>query len=164
MDDDLAAGAVGDRHLNLFYTYQTRHLEDNVTRALVITLQNLTPVHLRLFLQDVILTKSSRRLHLLAEGDFDFSLQVVQSDEDRLSAETGVIVGINGGEGRRGEGGGGGGGGGRERGGRGEGRGGGEGGRGGERGGGGGGGGGEEGGGIVEGGRKACSLENNFLL
>ena len=95
MDDDLAAGAVGDRHLNLFYTYQTRHLEDNVTRALVITLQNLTPVHLRLFLQDVILTKSSRRLHLLAEGDFEFSLQVVQSDEDRLSAETGVIVGIN---------------------------------------------------------------------
>jgi hypothetical protein len=100
VNDDFAEGVVGDRHLNLFYTYQTRRLEDNVTRAFVITLRNLSPTHLRLFLQDVVLAKRSqgvptRRLHLIAEGDFDFSLQVSPSEEDRLNAETGIIVGIN---------------------------------------------------------------------
>lgn len=99
MDDDLSTESVGDRHLNLFYTYQTRHLEDNVTRALVVALKNLAPVNLRLLLQDVVLAKqnssaSVRRLDLFAEGDFQFGLQVGQSDSDPLDAKTGVIAGI----------------------------------------------------------------------
>ena len=98
--DDLELSAVGDRHLNLFCTYDTHHIENNVTRALMITLRNLAPAHLRLFLRDVVLAKQklrAQRIDLLADGHFEFDLQVGQSpsDEDRLSAETGVIVGIN---------------------------------------------------------------------
>lgn len=89
-----------DRHMNMFYTYNTFHLEDNVTRALLLTLKNLAPIHLRLFLRDVILSKSPQaairdRIHLWAEPDFDFDLQITPPDDERLSFSTGVIVGVN---------------------------------------------------------------------
>ena len=100
--DELALQDVGDRHLNLFYTYRTAHLEDNVTRALILTLRQLAPVHLRLFLRDVLLAKPAQkalrdRMQLLAEPDFRFELQVTAPDEDRdrLDAKSGVIVGVN---------------------------------------------------------------------
>ena len=98
---DFRRQGTGDRHLNLFYTYQTRHLEDNVTRSLVLTLRNLAPVHLRLFMRDVILRKAQAalrdRLRLLVEGTFEFDLQVTPPDEqgDRLDTTNGVIVGVN---------------------------------------------------------------------
>ena len=100
--EELMDQGGGDRHLNLFYTYDTPHLENNVTRALVITLRNLAPVHLRLFLRDVVLRRPAQaalreRLQVVAEGGFDFGLQVAPPDEDRdrLGPENGVIVGVN---------------------------------------------------------------------
>ncbi len=99
--DEIKRQGTGDRHLNLFYTYQTRHLEDNVTRALVLTLRNLAPVHLRLFMRDVVLKRAQvalrERVRLLIEGDFDFNLQVTPPDDERdgLDATNGVIVGVN---------------------------------------------------------------------
>ncbi len=99
--DEFRQQGTGDRHLNLFYTYQTRHLEDNVTRALVLTLRNLAPVHLRLFMRDVILRNAQaplrERVRLLVEGTFEFDLQVTPPDDqgDRLDATNGVIVGVN---------------------------------------------------------------------
>lgn len=91
-----------DRHLNLFFTYNTAHLEDNVTRALMLTLSRLSPVHLRLFIQEVILSKSHnknrKRLDLLAAPNFTFDLQVTppdRSEGERLNSRTGLIVGIN---------------------------------------------------------------------
>jgi hypothetical protein len=97
--DDVAREDIGDRHLNLFYTYRTNHLEDNITRALILTLRNLAPVHLRLFLRDIILSKSKQvivreRMQLLTDDDFRFELQV-SPPEERLDAKTGVIVGVN---------------------------------------------------------------------
>src|SRR5262245_38542161 len=98
---DSTLASAGDRHLNIFYTYQTHHLENNVTRALIIALRNLAPVHLRLFLRDVILRKKPnafrQRIQLLTASGFEFDLQVGgPSDEnDKLDARTGVIVGIN---------------------------------------------------------------------
>jgi len=91
-----------DRHVNLFWTYRTRHLEDNVTRAFVITLRQLAPVHLRLFLQDVVLANPAQkqirdRLRLLTDPNLEFDLQVTPPDEagDRLDVTTGLIVGVN---------------------------------------------------------------------
>jgi hypothetical protein len=89
-----------NKHLNLFYTYRTNHIEDNVTRAFLITLSRLTPVHLRLFIRDLVLKNKAelnRRLQFFAEPDFTFEPQVsVPPDEDRrLDANNGVIVGIN---------------------------------------------------------------------
>lgn len=89
-----------NKHLNLFYSYRTNHIEDNVTRALLITLSRLTPVHLRLFIRDLVLKKKtdlSHRLQFFAEPDFTFDPQVsLPPDEDRrLDANNGVIVGIN---------------------------------------------------------------------
>lgn len=100
--DELRWQRIGNRHLNLFYTYRTRHLEDNVTRALVLTLRNLAPVHLRLFLRDVVLRKPAQaalreRVQLLVEDNFDFDLQVTPPDDNSnlLDAKSGVIVGVN---------------------------------------------------------------------
>lgn len=89
-----------NKHLNLFYTYRTNHIEDNVTRAFLITLSRLTPVHLRLFIGDLVLKNKAElnhRLQFFAEPDFTFELQVSGPlDEDRrLDANNGVIVGIN---------------------------------------------------------------------
>ncbi len=93
---------VGDRHLNLFYTYQTRHLEDNVTRALILVFRHLGAAHLRLFFHEIVLRKPAQRkmrerMSLLAEDEFEFALQVRQSEEspELLDATNGVIVGVN---------------------------------------------------------------------
>ncbi|MDO8473192.1 MAG: hypothetical protein Q7T05_05165, partial [Dehalococcoidia bacterium] len=88
------------RYMNMFYTYNTYHLEDNVTRALLLTLKNLAPIHLRLFLRDVILRKPPQhavreRIQLLADPDFGFDLQITPPDEERLNLKNGVIVGVN---------------------------------------------------------------------
>jgi len=83
-----------NKHLNLFYTYKTNHLEDNVTRALIITLMNLTPVHLRLFFSEVL--KRPDKIHLLADPKFIFDIQVPEPlEEERLNEGNGLIVGIN---------------------------------------------------------------------
>lgn len=92
-----------NKHLNLFYTYRTKHLEDNVTRALIITLMNLTPVHIRLFLREVIISKLREsklelldKVRLLADPNFIFDLQVPEPLEDeKLCEGNGLIVGIN---------------------------------------------------------------------
>jgi hypothetical protein len=88
-----------DKHQNLFYSYSTHHLEDNVTRALAITLKHLSPAHLRLFLRDVIARKSGLplkdRIRLLARPNFEFELQVGSNELDKLSEDDGLIVGIN---------------------------------------------------------------------
>ena len=87
--DELALQDVGDRHLNLFYTYGHAEWENNVTRGLMLTLSQLAPVHLRLFLHDVVLAEPRSvaqkvlrdRLRLLAEPDFRFELQARPDDE-----------------------------------------------------------------------------------
>lgn len=97
-----------DRHLNLFYTYNTNHLEDNVTRALAITLQQLTPAHLRLLLKDCFLSSTdendpsalAERIELMASDEFEFDLQVTrqapgEAEEDALlTRENGFLLGI----------------------------------------------------------------------
>ena len=92
-----------NKHLNLFYTYGPKHLEDNVTRALIITLKNITPVHLRLFLREVIIPKLrgsklelQGKVRLLADPNFIFDLQVPEPQENEKFCEgNGLIVGIN---------------------------------------------------------------------
>jgi hypothetical protein len=93
---------VSDKHMNLFYTYRTKHLEDNVTRALVLVFRNLAPAHLRLFFHEVVLRAPAQRdmrehMSLLAEDKFEFELQVTPPEEssERLDASNGVIVGVN---------------------------------------------------------------------
>lgn len=99
-----------DRHLNLYYTYNTRHLEDNVTRAFVLTLKRLAPVHLRLLLRDCLLEGLPIRnqIELSAKDDFEFDLQrthvgqlgtvaEVHDDEEigeLLTDSRGFLVGI----------------------------------------------------------------------
>ena len=92
--------SAGDPHFNLFYTYKTHHLEDNVTRAFILTLRALAPTHLRLFLREVILKRAQglqQRIKLLEKPEFHFDLQVTgpSDDNDKLDAETGVIVGVD---------------------------------------------------------------------
>lgn len=99
------ASGTEDIHLNLFYTYATNHLEDNVTRALVIVLRNLAPAHLRLFIQEVILEQIRSRqpgafahFDLLAPPAFEFDLQLSGpsgEDEEKLTDKNGVLVGIS---------------------------------------------------------------------
>ena len=86
-----------DDHLNVFYSYKTNHIEDNVTRSLIITLSQLSPVHLRSFLRDVVLKdkRSLRgRIDLLAAPDFAYDLQIGTREDDPLTIDNGVIVGI----------------------------------------------------------------------
>lgn len=92
-----------NRHLNLFYSYDKRECEDNVTRALVIALQNLNPVLFRLFLRDVLLQKyPSGRWGSPLDGfdlfsapsfEFDLQLQPIEGDE-RLRVGRDLLVGI----------------------------------------------------------------------
>ena len=92
-----------DKHLNLFYTYNTHHLEDNVTRALAITLRNLSPVHLRLFFHELLMRRPAQlqanlqnKIRLMSEPNFQFDLQILAAPGDeKLNELTGVIVGIN---------------------------------------------------------------------
>ena len=91
-----------DKHLNLFYTYKTSHLEDNVTRALIATLKNLEPIHLRLFLKELIIQKLNAsqlakkgEFNLLKPPDFTFDLQITEPlGEEKLEKWNGIIVGI----------------------------------------------------------------------
>jgi hypothetical protein len=92
-----------DKHLNLFYTYNTHHLEDNVTRAFAITLANLSPVHLRLFLKELLSRQGEKsraevkdKICLMSKPRFQFDLQVrMPQEEERLNESNGLIVGIN---------------------------------------------------------------------
>jgi hypothetical protein len=98
---NLGWASTGDYHFNLFYTYQTNHLENNVTRAFVLTLRSLAPAHLRLLFNEVILKRAQgqlrKRINFLEKPEFEFDLQVSKpSDDDyKLTAETGVIVGVD---------------------------------------------------------------------
>jgi hypothetical protein len=92
-----------NKHLNLFYSYKTSHLEDNVTRAFTIVLKNLTPVYLRLFLRNLIIerlpnvnTELRNKVRLLADPKFSFDLQITEPpSEEKLHEGNGLIVGIN---------------------------------------------------------------------
>ena len=99
-----------NKHLNLFYTYQANHLEDNVTRALIITLKHLSPINLRLFFKEVIFSQLDsnkeifmKKLNLFSKQNFKFETQVstflesidFSDDENKLTSENGLIVGIN---------------------------------------------------------------------
>jgi len=91
-----------DKHLNLFYTYKTNHIEDNVTRSFIITLNNMEPVHLRLFVKEIILSKLNAinndqyTLDLFKPSDFEFDLQVTNSTDfdEKFDDKNGAIVGI----------------------------------------------------------------------
>ena len=72
-----------NRHLNLFYTYQANHLEDNVTRALIITLKHLSPINLRLFFKEVIFSELDsnkeifmKKLNLFSKPNFKFETHI----------------------------------------------------------------------------------------
>ncbi|MFX0199169.1 MAG: hypothetical protein ACFFCW_23850 [Candidatus Hodarchaeota archaeon] len=92
-----------NKHLNLFYTYNTHHLEDNVTRAFIVTLKNLTPVNLRLFIRDIIIEKLEKvnsklrsKIGLLADPKFAFDIQLTEPPGgEKLHEGNGLIVGIN---------------------------------------------------------------------
>jgi hypothetical protein len=92
-----------DKHLNLFYTYNTHHLEDNVTRALAITLRSFSPVHLRLFLKELLSRQTGKsrpelkdKIRLMSTPRFQFDLQIrMPHEEERLNESDGLIAGIN---------------------------------------------------------------------
>src|SRR5882672_8636231 len=92
-----------NKHLNLFYSYQTHHLENNVTRSLIVTLKNLSPINVRLFLRQLVFNKPNemhgeflQKLDLLAEANLSFDLQAAPlTDEEKLTAQNGRIIGIN---------------------------------------------------------------------
>lgn len=94
-----------NNHLNLFYSYQTHHLEDNVTRALLITFRNLSPLAIRLFLQQVVLPKAKdeiikSKISMLSEPEFIFDTQSSylsesMSDDKKFVASNCLILGIN---------------------------------------------------------------------
>jgi hypothetical protein len=89
-----------DKHLNLHFTYKTHHLEDNVTRALLVTLQQLSPSHLRLLLRELLADTSifdrlSGSKYLLdTSTPVEFDLQVSPQDDSKLGPDEGVILGI----------------------------------------------------------------------
>lgn len=95
-------------HLNLFYVYGAAHLENNVTRALLITLRGLTPVHLRIFLKELIIDELKKQrgvsnlcpnFKILADpkpDKFEFLTQIsTTGDTPFLTKKNGVILGIN---------------------------------------------------------------------
>lgn len=92
-----------DRHLNLFYTYgNSARWEDNFTRAFLLTLKSLAPVHFRLFLRDMLLDEEHQhlrdRIDLRAEDDRLFDLQVSEATREgdpKLTSENGVLVTID---------------------------------------------------------------------
>jgi hypothetical protein len=100
--------SVDNRHLNLFYVYGAAHLENNVTRALLITLRRLTPVHFRLFLKELIIDELKKlkglsslcpSFKILADPNpskFEFFTQMSATNYTPfLTEENGVILGIN---------------------------------------------------------------------
>ena len=96
MINDVSVGML-DKHLNAFYSYRTNHLEDNVTRALIITLSQLSPVHVRSLLRDVVFNEKPSmrdRVDLMAEPDFAYDLQIGTWEEELLTSNNGAIVGI----------------------------------------------------------------------
>lgn len=102
-----------DRHLNLFCSYGNHRIEDNVTRALIVTLRRLSPVYQRLVLRDVLVPEERddlrKRIQLTARQPLDFDLQVHASargdeqdgtadSEVKLTSNTGILVGLHAGE------------------------------------------------------------------
>lgn len=88
---------IMDRHLNLFYTYDTHHLEDNVTRAFIITLKNLSVVYQRLFYNRLISKSNSNRdINMMSDPELDYDLQIANepTNEDKLTSDNGLIIGI----------------------------------------------------------------------
>lgn len=85
-----------DRHLNLFHSYRTAHVEDNVTRALIVALRALSPLHLRMVIKGVLLPEARRDGYdVFAEPDFRFDLQTAPLPPDeRLDASNGVLIGL----------------------------------------------------------------------
>lgn len=96
---------MSDPHLNLFHSYDNARIEDNVTRALIVTLSQLSPVHQRLLFSDLFLAnapsgREKSDVALLRREPLTFDLQVQSGreeseGEDRLTAETGVLVGLH---------------------------------------------------------------------
>ena len=100
--------SADNRHLNLFYVYGAAHLENNVTRALLIALRGLTPVHFRLFLKELIIDELKKQrgfsilcpsFKILADPNpskFEFFTQMSATNYTPfLTEENGVILGIN---------------------------------------------------------------------
>ncbi len=93
-----------NRHLNIFHSYQAYHIENNVTRGLILTLKSLTPFSLRLFIQEIALKfrdkddkvrQDNRDFDLLADPKFSFDLQPSPpSDEEKLRNDNGLLIGI----------------------------------------------------------------------
>lgn len=93
---------MSNSHLNLFNSYQQSVIENNVTRALAVTLSRLSPVHQRLALKQLFLPSDrAEAFEVLKGGPLQFDLQVhaPESDgsgeEDLLTAENGVLVGLH---------------------------------------------------------------------
>lgn len=97
---------MADRHLKLFHSYDNAKIEDNVTRALVIALSQLSPVHQRLVLRDLFLPHGSweekkNRIELVQREALKFDLQVHAAKEsgsegdDPLTSDDGVLVGLH---------------------------------------------------------------------
>jgi hypothetical protein len=81
-------------HLNLFYSYNDHGCENNLTRALLIVLRNLSPVHKRIFIDRFF--ASAPPSDPLSGRDFPSLLQVygLEEEDARLTPENGRIVGI----------------------------------------------------------------------
>lgn len=96
---------MSDPHLNLFYSYDNASLEDNVTRALLVTLSQLGSVHQRLVLRDLLLpeafTNNGDGPELVQREGLRFDLQVHAGDDHRetedelLTADNGALIGIH---------------------------------------------------------------------
>lgn len=94
---------MSDRHLNLFYAYgDAARWEDNFTRAFLIALQSLAPVHFRLFFRDMLLDSRHQELRekidLRAAAEPVLDLQVSGSSREGdppLTSENGVLVTID---------------------------------------------------------------------
>jgi len=92
-----------DRHLNLFYPYgDAARWEDNFTRAFLIALQSLAPVHFLLFVRDMLLDSRHQELRdkidLRAAAEPVLDLQVSGSSREGdppLTSENGVLVTID---------------------------------------------------------------------
>jgi hypothetical protein len=96
-----------NKHLNLFYSYSGgAYHEDNVTRSLIITLGQLSPINLRIFLHDILNKKGHKNTldkeKLLASNMLEFDIQVtdiyneyIDEQDNKLTELNGIILGIN---------------------------------------------------------------------
>ena len=97
-----------NKHLNLFYSYSGgAHVEDNVTRSLILTLRQLSPINLRIFLNDIINRNGEKcnfliKDKLLANDMLGFDIQItglnseIEDETDsKLTESNGIILGIN---------------------------------------------------------------------